>query len=113
MLGCVHGPWFYNTSRTCLTGLLHFGYVVMRVIVACAQHKLWLYDIRAGQRPQLDLSWGDARITSLAAEPSGQRVWVANGAAHVEALDLRAKLMKVDVTHTHTHTHMRAHTHMH
>ena len=36
-------------------------------------------------------SWGEARITALAVEPTGQRAWVANGAGQVEVLDLRAQ----------------------
>lgn len=58
------------------------------------QHKLWLYDMRAGRRPQLELSWGEARITGLAPDQTGSRVWASNGTGHIEALDLSTKRMQ-------------------
>ncbi|KAJ9515471.1 hypothetical protein QJQ45_016462 [Haematococcus lacustris] len=64
------------------------------VLAGTVKHKLWLYDLRAGKRPQLDLSWGEARITALAAQADGCRVWAANGTGHVEALDLRSRTMQ-------------------
>lgn len=64
-----------------------------QVLVGTGSHKLWLYDARAGKRPQLDVSWRDARVTCLAAEPSGGRVWAANGQGYVEVLELAASRM--------------------
>ena len=67
------------------------GALGRRVVVAgTAGHKLLLYDTAAGRRPQLELAWRDARVTALAADPARRRVWAANGAGAVEALDLRA-----------------------
>lgn len=47
-----------------------------RMPVSCAhthpQHKLWMYDLRVGKRPQVDMEWGDARVTALAADPDGR-----------------------------------------
>ncbi|MEW5311265.1 MAG: hypothetical protein WDW38_002996 [Sanguina aurantia] len=42
-----------------------------RVLVGTAKHKLWLYDTAAGKRPQLEVSWGECRITSVVAELDG------------------------------------------
>ncbi|KAI8473720.1 MAG: quinon protein alcohol dehydrogenase-like superfamily [Monoraphidium minutum] len=63
------------------------------VVVGNAAHKLLLYDTAAGRRPQLEVAWRDARITALAADDAGERVWAANGTGHAEALDLRAGRM--------------------
>lgn len=41
----------------------------------------------------MDLAWRDARITCLAPEPSGKRIWVSNGQGYVEVLDLAAGRM--------------------
>jgi hypothetical protein len=70
------------------------GYLCCMCGTVLVQHKLWLYDMRAGRRPQLDLSWGEARITALAPEQSGKRVWASNGTGHIEALDLSARRMQ-------------------
>ena len=44
----------------------------LKVLAGTAQHKLWLYDLKAGRRPQMDLAWGEAKITALAPEPDGE-----------------------------------------
>ncbi|GBF99536.1 hypothetical protein Rsub_12342 [Raphidocelis subcapitata] len=62
------------------------------VVVGNTSHKLLIYDTAAGRRPQLEVAWRDARITALVAD-GDQRVWAANGAGAVEALDLRAGRM--------------------
>eukprot|EP00887_Chlorella_sp_A99_P000645 scaffold5.g645.t1 len=59
-----------------------------RLLVGTGYHRLRLYDAAAGKRPQMDISWGEARITALAVEGDGRRAWVANGAGQVEVLDL-------------------------
>jgi ribosome biogenesis protein NSA1 len=61
-----------------------------RVVAGTGAHKLRLYDAAAGRRPQLELPFGEARVTALAAEPAGGRVWAADGAGRVECWDLRA-----------------------
>lgn len=50
-----------------------------RVLVGTAKHKLWLYDTAAGKRPQLEVSWGECRITSVVSELDGEvgaALWV-------------------------------------
>ena len=39
------------------------------LLVGTGYHKLRLYDVRAGKRPQAELAFGEARITALAPEP--------------------------------------------
>ena len=38
----------------------------------CALLQVRLYDSAAGKRPQMDLSWGEGRITALGLEPDGE-----------------------------------------
>jgi hypothetical protein len=47
-------------------------------ISGTAHHKLRLYDVRAQKRPTLDISWRDARVTSLSAATNGELVWAGN-----------------------------------
>jgi WD40 repeat protein len=47
-------------------------------------HRVRLYDVKAQKRPVLDLSWRDARITALAAQPDGNYVWVANAKGFIQ-----------------------------
>ena len=42
-----------------------------QVVVGKGKHKLQLYDTKR-RRPVLQLAWGEARITALAPEPSGE-----------------------------------------
>jgi len=53
-------------------------------------HKLRLYDSMASKRPQIEVEFGSARVTALAAEADGQRVWVANAQGGIEVFDVRA-----------------------
>ena len=46
----------------------------LKVLAGTAQHKLWLYDLKIGKRPQMDLAWGEAKITALAPEPDGEHL---------------------------------------
>ena len=55
-----------------------------QVVVGTLQHKVRLYNTRF-RRPQLQLDFGEARITALAAEPSG-------GCAHTDRILLCVKL---------------------
>ncbi|PRW58950.1 WD repeat-containing 74 [Chlorella sorokiniana] len=59
-----------------------------RLLVGTNYHKVRLYDSAAGKRPQMEMSWGEGRITALAVEPDGQRCWVGNGQGQLEVLDL-------------------------
>ena len=45
-----------------------------RVLVGTGKHKLYLYDPRVGKRPQLEVSWGEARVTALAAQEDGEQL---------------------------------------
>ncbi|KAG1673183.1 hypothetical protein FOA52_015294 [Chlamydomonas sp. UWO 241] len=62
----------------------------LRILAGTVKHKLWLYDTGVGKRPQLELAWGEARVTALAAQGPG-RVWLANGSGTIEALDVGAR----------------------
>lgn len=64
-----------------------------KVWVGTGYHKIRLYDSTAGKRPQLELSFGDARITALAPEPDGQRCWVADAQGRLEVYDVRGGRM--------------------
>ncbi|GAX76123.1 hypothetical protein CEUSTIGMA_g3566.t1 [Chlamydomonas eustigma] len=61
---------------------------LLKVLAGTARHKLWLYDLVKGRRPQLELIWGESKITALKPESSGNRVWISNGMGCMEALDL-------------------------
>ncbi|KAL4434253.1 hypothetical protein ABPG75_000694 [Micractinium tetrahymenae] len=62
-----------------------------RLLVGTGYAKVRMYDAEAGKRPQMELTWGDARITCLALEPDGQRCWVGNSKGQLEVLDLRTR----------------------
>ena len=51
------------------------------------QHKVRLYDT-SFRRPQLQLDFGEARITALAPEPSGGRLHRPDGICHAFSLEL-------------------------
>lgn len=61
------------------------------MLVGTHKHKVRLYDPAAGKRPQMDLSFGETRITAIAPEPGsdGNRCWVATGMGQLEVLDMR------------------------
>ncbi|BDA43611.1 probable WD repeat-containing protein 74 at C-terminar half [Coccomyxa sp. Obi] len=85
-IGLVDPPW-------CSAVAFLPGSDNSKVLVGTGKSKLRLYDIKHGRRPVLDLTFGQSRITSLAAEPDGNRVWVANAAGQIEVLDLQAGQM--------------------
>ncbi|KAI3438930.1 hypothetical protein D9Q98_001344 [Chlorella vulgaris] len=93
-VGLVDRPW--NTAITFLpaastadgTGSSGPG---DRLLVGTGHHKVRLYDKEIGKRPQMDLAWGEGRITCMALEPSGERCWLGNGLGSIEVLDLAAK----------------------
>jgi hypothetical protein len=49
---------------------------VPQVLVGTSKQKLWLYDTRAGRKPQAELLWGEGRVTALAPEPQGEALGV-------------------------------------
>ena len=44
-----------------------------QVLTGTAKHKLLLYDVKHGRRPVLDITFGEARISALAAEACGEK----------------------------------------
>ena len=67
-IGLVDRPW--NTAAAFLPGSEG-----QKVVVGTAYHKLRLYDVKS-RRPALDMEFGDAKITALAAQSNGN---VASG----------------------------------
>ncbi|KAF8063103.1 WDR74 [Scenedesmus sp. PABB004] len=63
----------------------------LRFVAGNASSKVHVYDTAAGRRPQLEVTFGETRVTALAPEPSGARVWAANGTGHVRALELATR----------------------
>ena len=59
------------------------------IFVGTGHHKVRLYDTDVGRRPQMEFSFGESRITSLAVEEEGRRCWVSNAVGQIEVLDLR------------------------
>ena len=70
-IGLVDKPW--NTAVAFLPG--SDG---QKVVVGTAYHKLRLYDVKS-RRPALDLEFGEAKITALAAEDNGMPSHVTFG----------------------------------
>lgn len=58
---CWYIPDFYHLCASCV-----------QVVVGIASHKVLVYDTAMGRRPQLEVAWGDTRITSLAPQPGGE-----------------------------------------
>lgn len=68
-----------------------------QVLVGTVKHKLLMYDIRVGQRPQMKVDWGEFRVTCLqpsALEGGTHLVWCSNAGGAVQALDLRTNKMQ-------------------
>ena len=71
-MGLVDRPW--NTAIAFLPPAPGAGGAPgSRLLVGTGHHKLRLYDAEAGKRPQVELAWGETRITCLALEPQGAR----------------------------------------
>ena len=49
-----------------------------------------MYDTAASKRPQLNVEFGQSRITALAPEVDGNRIWVADATGQIEVYDVRA-----------------------
>ena len=82
-IGLVDKPW--NSAVA-----FHPGSNGTKIWTGTGYHKVRLYDSTASKRPQTEVEFGQARITSLAPEADGQRIWVANAAGSVEVYDVRA-----------------------
>lgn len=70
----------------------------LTLISGTAGHKLYVYQPAIGRRPQVDLPYGETRVTALLPDPSPSSsgshagsVWAANGEGSVEKLDLGLK----------------------
>lgn len=62
----------HGTAVAYVPGPSGSGAAGQLVLVGTAKHKLWLYDTRVGKRPQMDLAWGESRVTALAPEADGE-----------------------------------------
>jgi ribosome biogenesis protein NSA1 len=82
-VGLVDKPW--NSAVAFFPGSQG-----KKIWTGTGYHKLRLYDSTASKRPQTEVDFGQARITALAPEADGQRVWVANATGSVEVFDVRA-----------------------
>ncbi|KAA6423488.1 MAG: hypothetical protein FRX49_06548 [Trebouxia sp. A1-2] len=80
-IGLVDKPW--NTAAAFLPG--SDG---QKVVLGTAYHKLRLYDVKS-RRPALDIDFGEAKVTALAAQTNGMQVWAGSGMGKIECLDLR------------------------
>jgi hypothetical protein len=69
---CVCGGGGLHTVVPWTLDLVAFACSVLQVLVGTAKHKLWLYDIRAGRKPQSELVWGEGRITALLPQADGE-----------------------------------------
>lgn len=83
MVGLVDKPW--NSAVAFVPGSNG-----TKVLCGTGYHKFRLYDTTVGKRPQLDVSFGETRITAVAPEADGRRCWVANGLGQIEVYDFRA-----------------------
>jgi ribosome biogenesis protein NSA1 len=82
-IGLVDKPWTSAVAFFPDSG-------AKKVWTGTGHYKLRLYDINTSKRPVTEVTWGAARITALAAEPNGDRVWAANAAGGIEMYDVRA-----------------------
>ncbi|WIA20130.1 hypothetical protein OEZ85_005980 [Tetradesmus obliquus] len=67
--------------------------VKLRFVAGSAASKVYVYDTAAGRRPQKEVIFGETRITALAPERDGMRVWAANGTGHMQVLDMSTNKM--------------------
>ena len=68
----------------------------LTLVSGTASHKLYVYQLAVGRRPQLDLPFGETRVTAIVPDPEGGSqagpcCWAANGEGIVERLDIEAK----------------------
>ena len=64
----------------------------LTLVSGTASHKVYVYELAAGRRPQLDLPFGETRVTALAPDPvQGLHCWAANGQGIVERLDVESR----------------------
>ena len=82
-VGLVDRPW--NSALAFLPGSAG-----KKIVIGTGLHKFRLYDESVGKRPQIDIAFGEARITAVAPEADGSRCWVANGIGQLEVYDFRA-----------------------
>ncbi|EFN57603.1 hypothetical protein CHLNCDRAFT_143321 [Chlorella variabilis] len=92
-VGLVDRPW--NTAIVFLPPLASTdssggsdGGPGDRLLVGTGYQKVRLYDKAKGKRPQMELAWGEGRVTCMALEPQSHRVWLGNGLGQIEVLDV-------------------------
>ncbi|KAF6255422.1 WD40-repeat-containing domain protein [Scenedesmus sp. NREL 46B-D3] len=68
--------------------------VKLRFVAGSASSKVHVYDTAAGRRPQQQVVFGETRVTALAPQQDGMRVWAANGTGHMQVLDMRSNKME-------------------
>jgi ribosome biogenesis protein NSA1 len=66
---------------------------IPRIVVGTALKKLRMYDPFIGKRPQLDVVFGDGRVTAVAVDPRSGACWAADGAGRVQSIDFVAGKM--------------------
>eukprot|EP00884_Botryococcus_braunii_P019892 jgi/Botrbrau1/6587/Bobra.0189s0014.1 len=81
-IGLVDKPW--DSALTYLR-----GGEARKVAVGTGYHKIRIYDVKAQRRPVLEIPFGESRVTSLAADIDGYRVWAGNAVGALRAVDLR------------------------
>ena len=82
-VGLVDRPW--NSAVA-----FYPGSEGTKIWTGTGYHKLRLYDTAASKRPQLNVEFGQSRITALAPEVDGNRIWVADATGQIEVYDVRA-----------------------
>lgn len=80
-VGLVDKPW--NTAISFVPNSN-----ATKILVGTGHHKIRMYDATCGKRPQMEISLGEARITSLAIEADGRLCWASNGIGQIEGIDL-------------------------
>ena len=81
-LGLVDRPW--NSAVAFFPGSNG-----TKIWTGTGHYKLRLYDTGASKKPHTEAVLGSSRITGIAPEPDGQRVWVSNAIGSVEMYDVR------------------------
>ena len=84
--------WHDEPWTTCIQWLPQQQGSGQCFVCGTGHHKLRVYDARAQQRPVAEVAWRDARITALAVEHSGTRVWAANAKGCMQVCVLQCRM---------------------
>lgn len=74
--------------------ILDIGFIPdsQKVVTSTSHHQVRLYDLRESQRrPVLDMTYGEAPITTLSVRSNGHQVLVGNSQGQLGLLDVRGK----------------------